>query len=91
MLKKVLSVIFPTLSKKSNQLNEKKSDSPVKKIKILTTVKPNEPKAYSPIELRPSNSVMLVKLEQFRNVLFPMEFTLLGIVILVKAVQSPKV
>ena len=49
------------------------------------------PKAYSPIELRPSNSVMLVKLEQFRNVLFPMEFTLPGIVILVKAVQSPKV
>ena len=49
------------------------------------------PKAYSPIEVRPSKSVMFVKLEQFRNVLLPIELTLLGITILVKAVQSPKV
>jgi hypothetical protein len=49
------------------------------------------PKAYSPIEVRPSESAMFVKLEQFRNVLFPIEVTLLGIVILAKAVQSAKV
>jgi hypothetical protein len=58
----------------------------------LMLAKPvQSPKAYSPIEVRPSESTMFVKLEQFRNVLFPMELTLLGIVILVKAVQSPKV
>ena len=49
------------------------------------------PKAYSPIEVRPSESTMFVKLEQFRNVLSPMELTLLGMVILIKPVQSPKV
>jgi hypothetical protein len=59
---------------------------------MLMLAKPvQSPKAYSPIEVRPSESTMFVKLEQFRNVFSPIEVTLLGIVILVKAVQSPKV
>jgi hypothetical protein len=59
---------------------------------MLMLAKPvQSPKAYSPIEVRPSESTMFVKLVQFRNVFSPIEVTLLGIVILVKAVQSPKV
>jgi hypothetical protein len=59
---------------------------------MLMLAKPvQSPKAYSPIEVRPSESTMFVKLGQFRNVLFPIEVTLLEIVILAKAVQSAKV
>ena len=59
---------------------------------MLMLAKPvQSPKAYSPIEVRPSESTMFVKLVQFRNVFSPIEVTRRGVVILVKAVQSPKV